>query len=64
MIKVLPSDPLFPEIDFIFNLYAMYKNPACYTDLTVYAEKFPLEFVADLQMIENEMKEMFEELDR
>lgn len=65
MLRVNPKkDPLFPEIDFILTLYAAYKNPACHTDLAVYAEKFPLEFAADVQMIENEMKEMFEELDR
>lgn len=61
MLKLLPSDPLFPAWDWLLTMRAQWINAACFCDLRQEPE---VERRAMIVRLSEEMRETFEELTR
>lgn len=61
MIRLLLSDPLYAEMEFILTLRARFMNPACHFDLCGMPEVERLAMVATFDSL---IAEMFQELSR
>ena len=61
MLRLLPSDPLYPAWDWLLSVRAAFINAKCHFDLARYDEALRR---ADLAMLDEMMVEAFEELVR
>ena len=60
-LRLLPSDPLYPALDFLLTTRAQWINAACHYDLQQYPQAERSAFVA---WMDAELERVFEELAR